>query len=78
MGWNGLLLLLERRRPFDPDWNPPAGEARTDGAFLLTSAVAAPALARPSGATANGNVSWDGENGADPGRTSVFRILRGR
>jgi sterol desaturase/sphingolipid hydroxylase (fatty acid hydroxylase superfamily) len=41
VGWNGLLLLLERRRPFDPDWNPPATEMRTDGAFFLTSTVSA-------------------------------------
>ncbi len=41
IGWNGLLLWLERRRPFDPTWNPPAGEARTDGAFLATSTISA-------------------------------------
>ena len=41
VGWNGLLLLLERRRPFDPAWNPPAAEARTDGAFFLTSTISA-------------------------------------
>jgi sterol desaturase/sphingolipid hydroxylase (fatty acid hydroxylase superfamily) len=41
VGWNGLLLLLERRRPFDPGWNPPAREARTDGAFFLTSTISA-------------------------------------
>ena len=41
VGWNGLLLLLERRRPFDPDWNPPATEVRTDGAFFLTTTISA-------------------------------------
>ncbi len=41
VGWNGLLLMLEHRRPFDPEWNPPATEIRTDGAFFLTSTTAA-------------------------------------
>ena len=41
VGWFALLIVLEHRRPFDPDWNPPADEIRTDGAFLATSTTAA-------------------------------------
>lgn len=41
LGWYGLLRALEHRRPFRPEWDPPASEKRTDGAFFLTSAVAA-------------------------------------
>ncbi len=35
------MHLLERRRPFRTDWNPPGDEIRTDGAFFLTSTTAA-------------------------------------
>lgn len=41
VGWNGLILVLERRRPFRPEWNPPGDEIRTDGAFFLSSTTAA-------------------------------------
>ena len=41
VGWNSLVLLLERRRPFRADWNPPTDEIRTDGAFFVTSTTAA-------------------------------------
>lgn len=46
-------------------------------AALLSIAVAAPALAGPGDAKALGRVTWDGENGADPGRVSAFRVWDG-
>ena len=66
VGWNGLLLFLERRRPFDPDWNPRADEARTDGAFLATSAISA-LSGQALGATLAHRVrtARSGRNGSD-------------
>ncbi|NNE74013.1 MAG: sterol desaturase family protein [Acidimicrobiales bacterium] len=40
-GWYALLFGLERLKPADAGWNPDGAEARTDGAFFVTTAVAA-------------------------------------
>ncbi len=41
VGWYGLLGMLERRRPHDPDWQPPGAEVANDGAFLASTTVVA-------------------------------------
>ena len=39
--WYGLLAMLERRHPHDPEWNPPSSEVATDGAFFPLISIAA-------------------------------------
>ena len=63
VGWNGLVHLLERRRPFRPDWNPPADEIRTDGAFFLSSTTAALSGQALGAAMAHGLRSRRGASG---------------